>query len=114
MCQAVAITLSCVAIIDSRILGTDRFIARLPFTPYKPRSPINLEQLATQIGALHGVTVDLICSRSSKRGPTPVPLQLLREAIEHRIATLTEVARFLGRDPSTLSKLADRYRSKVQ
>jgi hypothetical protein len=99
---------------DSRILGSDRFIEQLPVTTYTPRSRITLEALATNICELHDISVGLICSRSSKRALTAIRLQLLREAIDQRIATLTEVARFLGRDPSTLSKLAERHRSKVQ
>ena len=45
---------------------------------------------------------------------TALRLQLLAEAIEQRIATLSEVARFLNRDPSTLCKLAAKHQRKVQ
>ena len=52
--------------------GDDRFINRLPSCPFRPRSPVTLEQLATGVCAQHTVSVDLIrstpllaCSRPS-------------------------------------------------
>ena len=99
---------------DSRVLGSDQFISNIPFIPYKPRSSLSLEQLAASICDQHNVTIDLLRSRSSARNHTPVRLQLADAAIDQRIATLTDVTRFLGRDPSTLCKLMQKHGSKVQ
>jgi DNA-binding NtrC family response regulator len=94
---------------DARVLGTDRFRQNLPFTPYRPRSFLTLPQLAQQLCAEHHLALELVCSRSAKRSLTPVRLAILRQALAHRVGTLTEVARFLNRDPSALSKLLARY-----
>lgn len=99
---------------DPRILGGDRFINNIPFVPYKPRSPLTLKQLAEKLCEQYDVRVDVLRSRSSARSLTPIRLQLLQQAIDQRIASLTEVARFLDRDPSTLCKLAGSRVSKVQ
>ena len=47
--------------------------------------------------------MELLRSRSAARSLTPIRLQLLHEAVDQRVANLTEVARFLGRDSSALS-----------
>ncbi len=99
---------------DRRVLGSDRFINSIPFVPLKPRSALTLEQLAQRICTLRGVSSELVRSRSAARSLTPIRIQILEQALDQRIATLTEVAKFLNRDPSTLCKLATGHRSKVQ
>ena len=99
---------------DPRVLGDDRFFNRLPSCPFRPRSPVTLEQLATAVCAQHTVSVNLIRSRSSSRMLTPIRLQILREAVDQRIASLTEVAHFLNREPSTLCTLALRHQRQVE
>ena len=54
--------------------------------------------------------MELLRSRSTARALTPIRLQLLHEAVDQRVANLTEVARFLGRDSSALCRLAARHR----
>jgi hypothetical protein len=56
------------------------------------------------------VSINLLRSPSRARHLTTVRIELAREAMEQRIATLTDVARFLGRDPSALTQLLARYR----
>jgi putative transposase len=99
---------------DARVLGRDSFIEKLPFIPLKPRNPMTLAQLATLLCAEHGVTVERLRSRSCSRVLTPVRLRLAEEAIDQRVGTLSEVARFLDRDLSTLCKLLARARTKCQ
>jgi hypothetical protein len=94
---------------DRRVLGSDRFINSIPFIPYKPRSPLSLEQLVEHTCQQYEISSHLVRSRSAARSLTPVRLQILEQAIDLRIATLTEVAHFLNRDPSTLCKLADKH-----
>ena len=99
---------------DPRILGDDRFLASLPATTYRPRSPLTLAQLAANICAAYAIDLELVRSRSSRRQLTPVRLDILQQATEQRVAILTEVAHFLGRDLSALSKLRDRHDHKRQ
>ena len=98
---------------DRRVLGSDRFINSIPLEPYKPRSPLTLEQLAESICMQSDISTQLVRSRSSAHSLTSVRVQILKQALDQRIATLTEVAKFLDRDPSTLCKLASRSRSRV-
>jgi len=64
----------------------------------------DLEDLASQICAQHGVPVELLRSRDSRHWLTPIRLALLEQAVRSGIANLSQVAKFLDRDPSTLSK----------
>lgn len=98
---------------DRRVLGSDRFVNSIPSVLYKPRSPLTLEQLAEDVCKQSVVSSQLVRSRSAARSLTPVRIQILEQALDQRIATLTEVARFLHRDPSTLCKLASRSRGRA-
>lgn len=99
---------------DPRILGSDDFINKLPLPRYRPRSPLTLEQLATSTAEAHNISVELLRSRSRARTLTPIRIELTRRAIELRIATLSEVARFLLREPSALSQLLARHAAADQ
>lgn len=94
---------------DSRILGSDRFIENIPFVPFKPRSALTLDQLAEQICISRHTTCGELRSLSRARHLTPIRVQFIQQAIDLRIATLTEVAHFLHRDPSALTKLLSRH-----
>jgi hypothetical protein len=91
------------------VLGTDRFINQIPFVPYRPRSPLTLEQLAIELCQCHNINIDLLRSPSRARHLTVIRISLVHQAIERRIATSAEVARFLHRDASALTKLLARY-----
>lgn len=99
---------------DSRIIGSDRFIGSLPLPAPLRTGGVSFDEVVLAICQQFGIDVALIRSRSSMRSLTPVRLELLRQAIETRTATLTEVARFLNRDPSTLCKLAASHAPKLQ
>jgi hypothetical protein len=53
---------------------------------------------------------DRLRSPSRARDLTSVRVDFITQAINLRIATLTELARFLHRDPSALTKLLARHR----
>lgn len=95
---------------DRRVLGADRFVATLPPRIYKPRSPMTLTQLADQICEDHAVPMDLVRSSSRQRMLTPIRVAIAAQAVDQRVATLREVAAFLGRDPASLSELLARHR----
>jgi REP element-mobilizing transposase RayT len=99
---------------DSRVLGTDTFINNIPFIPYKPRSPLTLEQLAESLCTQHSVSLPLLRSASRARHLAPIRILLTTQAIEQRIATLCDVARYLHRDPSSLTKLLARHHYNSQ
>jgi putative transposase len=99
---------------DSRVLGEDSFINKIPITRYQPRSSLSLDQLADQLCIRDNIDINVLRSRSCARHLTPIRLELLQQAITLRIATLTAVAHFLDRDPSALTKLANRQATKGQ
>jgi len=94
---------------DCRILGTDQFIENIPLVPYRPRSPLTLEQLAQRVCSERQLTVELLRSASRARRLTAIRIDFASRAIEQGIATLCEVARFLHRDPSSLGKMMARH-----
>lgn len=99
---------------DSRILGTDQFIAKIPFAPRKPRSPLTLEQLAESFCTEHQINTDLLRSPSRARHYASIRVAFSTQAIERGIATVSDIARFLNRDPSSLAKLLARHASNQE
>jgi putative transposase len=93
---------------DPRIIGTDRFLAALPPPRIKPRSMLSLSELAMQIGTAHGLSLELLKSASKQRAFSRARSELARRALDERVASLSDVARFLGRSPTTISRLAAR------
>jgi len=94
---------------DPRVIGTDRFLANLPFTLYKPRSPLTLEKLAATVAAQYNVSIQVLQSASRARVLTPIRVEFARQALAGRVSTLSDLAKFLHRDPSALTKLLTRY-----
>jgi REP-associated tyrosine transposase len=99
---------------DSRILGSDRFIESLPVIPIRPRSTLTLDQLADQICSALRITASELRSPSRARHLSAVRARFARSAIDLRICTLAEVARFLHRDPSALTKLLARHSKQLR
>lgn len=95
---------------DPRVFGGDRFLASLPAWRILPRSAVTLEELAAQLCELHQVSLESVRSRQRQPLLTMVRVDIARCAVEERIASLNEVARFLGRSHSSLSELLTRYR----
>jgi putative transposase len=71
---------------------------------------LTLEELASRICPAHRTSPDRLRSPSRARDLTSVRVDFITQAINLRIATLTELARFLHRDPSALTKLLARHR----
>jgi putative transposase len=88
--------------------------ASLPGNPatlsLRQRSALTLEDLAGRICPAHNISLDRLRSPSRARDLTSVRVDFIIQAIDLRIATLAELARFLHRDPSALTKLLARHR----
>jgi putative transposase len=79
---------------------------------YRPHRSVNLSalrELGERICLKHHVSLDRLCSLSRARDLTPIRLDFISQAIDLRIATLADLARFLHRDPSALSQLLERH-----
>lgn len=94
---------------DPRILGGDGFLSSLPSFKLTPRSQITLAQLAEKLCQEHGIPMDRVRSPSRSRALTPLRVSIASQAVAGRISTMREVAEYLGRDPSGLSALLQRY-----
>jgi len=94
---------------DQRVIGGAQFLAGLPRHARKYRSKISLEQIIHAVTQALGVEREHVMSRSRRRDLALARALIAWFAIERRVATLTEVARRLNRDPSTLSVAISRY-----
>ncbi len=93
----------------SRIIGGQDFHAGLPRHLRQYRSKISLEQIIGAVTQALGVDREHVMSSSRRRDLALARALIAWFAIERRVATLTEVARRLNRDPSTLSVAISRY-----
>ena len=66
----------------------------------------------TYTEALVRIAADSIRSTSRDRRLTAVRIALALEALDGRIASLKEIAEFLGRRPASLSELLTRHRRR--
>jgi hypothetical protein len=67
------------------------------------------QELAERICHEHHIGIERLRSLSRARELTPTRLDFITQAINLRMATLAELARFLHRDPSALTKLLARH-----
>ena len=88
--------------VDPRVLGDDRFLARCAGESWRPRSGRTLAELIEEGCRRFAVAPADLASASRVRRVTSVRAWIAREAIEQRVASLSEVARTFGRDESTL------------
>jgi putative transposase len=93
----------------SRIIGGPEFLASLPREARKYRSKVSLDQIIYAVTQALGVERHHVMSSSRRRELALARALIAWFAIERRVATLTEVARRLNRDPSTLSVAISRY-----
>lgn len=93
------------------ILGGPKFMEKLPYRARRRRSKETLDQIASNVACIRGVKREHILSKSSQHELVLARALTAWHAIERRVATLREVARYFGRDPSTLSKEIRRYRT---
>jgi putative transposase len=94
---------------DLRVIGGPEFLASLPRHARKYRSKISLDQIIHAVTQALGVEREHVMSSSRRRELALARALIAWFAIERRVATLTEVARRLNRDPSTLSVAISRY-----
>lgn len=93
----------------ARVIGGSEFVATLPRHARKYRSKISLDQIVHTVSQALGVDREHVLSSSRRRDLALARALIAWFAIERRVATLTEVARLLKRDPSTLSVAISRY-----
>jgi len=95
---------------DARIVASPEFLENLPRHLRVYRSQLTLEQIIQTVTCRLGVDREHVLSNSRQREVTLARALIAWYATERRVATLSEVARYLRRDPSTLSVAVSRYR----
>lgn len=95
---------------DRRVIGDPGFLSGLPPTARRYRKAHTLAELVMQIVRLTYITEAELGSRSKRRDLVLARAMLTFHATVRGDVTLAEVARYLRRDPSTLSGAVDRYR----
>lgn len=95
---------------DARIVAGPEFLENLPRHLRVYRSKLTLEQIIQTVTCRLGVDREHVLSNSRQREVTLARALIAWYATERRVATLSEVARYLRRDPSTLSVAVSRYR----
>jgi putative transposase len=95
---------------DPRIIGDQSFLAKLPRRSRTYRTTTSLEQIIHTVTSTLGVEQEHVLSRSRAREFALARALIAWYASERGVATLSEVARRLRRDPSTLSMAISRYR----
>ena len=94
---------------DSRILGDDGFRKSIGVPLGQASSTGSLTQLIEEACRTHGVEVDDLVSGIRQRRLTTVRAWIAHQAVARRIASLSEVARHLHRDESSLRELVARH-----
>lgn len=87
---------------DARVLGDDRFLARLLNDSWRPRSRKTLNELIDEACQRFSVTVQSLQSPSRQRQITRARAWIAYQAINLRIASLAQVARTFNRNEASL------------
>lgn len=92
------------------IIGTDRYLERIDDVARIPASSSNLSQMIDQICAEYDTTIEQLRSPLRGRVISTIRAELAGRAINEGIASLSEVARLLNRNPSSIYRLLYRHR----
>jgi REP element-mobilizing transposase RayT len=95
---------------EPRVLGDDRFLAKLNLSLPHRDPCVTLEQICMDVCREFDVTLEALRSVSRKRSLATARGAIAARAVDGRIATLSDVARFLHRSVAALSRSAERNR----
>jgi len=77
--------------------------------PCRTRSPRTLDDIATEVARVHGITMEDLRTVRRYRPLVQARAEVARRALREGAANLSQVARYLNRSPSTLSGLLYRH-----
>jgi REP element-mobilizing transposase RayT len=95
---------------EPRVLGDDRFLDKLTIPILRRHPTTTFEQLVHDVCTEHGITIDHLRSSGRHHDASKARAHLAQRAIAQQVASLSEVARYLYRSVSALSRAVDRYR----
>lgn len=96
---------------DPRVLGTSEFLSGLHQDSHSLANVTKLGPLAASICSHHCVTLEELCSPNRARILSDARADFALRATSQRVATMSEIARFLNRAPSSVSELVERRRT---
>jgi putative transposase len=94
------------------LLGDDEFLAGLPRRGRPVRSIRSLDEIAEHVSRMHEIQRAQLLSRSRRQDLVLARAQLAWYATERRVATLCEVARYLRRSASSLTRAIARHQRR--
>jgi REP element-mobilizing transposase RayT len=94
---------------DCRILGDDQFATRALGTDWQPRLRQTLEELIVECCQRFGLTAATFASPSRARHLARARAWIAHRAVAGRIASISAVARRLGRNESAIRQVMSRY-----
>lgn len=98
---------------NSLILGDDAFLARVSTVDWKPKAWKNLHELIEECSRRFNVTPQDLISPSRQRNLSAARAWLSHEAVSGRVATVSAVARGLGRTETAIRRLMGRHRART-
>ncbi len=94
---------------EPRVLGDDRFLATLPMPPGLRCSTVTLPEIALAICTELAVSLEELRSVRQHRQLSRARGLIAARALSSRAATVSDIARFLNRERSTVVRAAQRY-----
>lgn len=94
------------------VLGDDEFFSGLPRRGRTVRSTRSLDDIAEHVARVHDIQRAQLLSRSRRQDLVLARAQLAWYATERRVATLCEVARYLRRSASSLTRAIARHQRR--
>jgi hypothetical protein len=98
---------------DDRVRGTDHLVEKLPAVVYRRKPDITLEDFIGRRCADLASAPESLRSVSRRRSYAAARAALATKALDQRIATLSELARYFNRDIAAFSRCIERYRGTV-
>jgi len=94
---------------DTRILGCDEFVANINALAWRPKSHKTVEAILCEVCDLFGVSVQQLQAKSGARPQAKARAWVAHQCVTLRIASVSAVAKQLGRNESTLRECVNRY-----
>jgi REP element-mobilizing transposase RayT len=101
--------------LDSRVLGSDRFIERLrQHLPIDRRAPATLDEVVAHVCAGYGIDEKALAAPGRQRDAARARALIGWLALHTKASTLADVSRRYGREPSGLSRQVARLEAEAR
>ena len=94
---------------NAQVLGDDAFLARIASVGWTPKPWKSLDELLVECSRRFNVTPQDLSSASRKRDLSAARAWFSHQAVSGRVATVTAVARRLGRSETAIRRLMGRH-----